>query len=721
VISTLLLTSLFAISVGCARTKAEPPKLIAGPSKPEDVKIVRDDFGTPHIYSKTDEGVSFGLGYAQAEDRLEEMMKNYRRAEGTMAEAFGPAYVREDFISRLFRHREVSESRYSQLSPKTRACMEAFIAGVKEFMKQHPEQVPSWAPELHPWQVVALSRYIISGWPLGDAFEDLDRGGIHPDPLPYRGSNEWLISAKRSAEGVPIALIDPHLSWYDQFRFYECRLYGDTIKISGMGIVGASLPALGHSQWCSIAMTTGSGDTADVFEETINPENPMQYQDDGKWMDVKVRHEKLRVKKGENEFETHDIDMAYTHHGPIVAKKDNKAYSIANPYMESVGLPDQGYAMMTAHNLPEMKKALSQLELMGQNVMIATVDGDIYYQRTGKVPIRPAGVDPSKPIPGNVSANDWKGIHKAEELVQIANPAQGYMQNCNASPFAMMKDSPLRLKNYPAEIYGTEENPPHQRAAQVLELLASSDKVTVEQAMDIATNCTVFGAEKWQARLKSAASKKPIDAAKNPDAQKMFDLISNWDRQSKAGSTGAVAYEYWKRSIPEKAREGEDIGADPPASLTDDEVLAALDAGAKRLRAEHGSLDIPYGKIYRCGRREADGTYVRTFPVSGGNPEGGMATPRAVNFHKDASGVFVGQGGQTSTQVVLLTKPPKSWTALPMGESDHKESGHWDDQAEKLFSHGQMKSTYFMDEEGLRPHIASTTVVTFHPADAPKP
>ncbi len=696
-------------SAACAR-QAEIAK---APEAPEDVIIIRDDFGTPHIHAKTDEGASFGLGYSEAEDRLEELLKNYRRAEGTMAEAFGKDHVREDYLSRLWRHREVSEANYSKLTLKTRRCIEAYIAGVKEFMKQHPEQVPAWAQPVQPWQVVALGRYIIWGWPLGDAFEDLERGGIEPDPLPYRGSNEWLIAPQRTAEGAVIALIDPHLSWYDQFRFYECRLYGEKLKISGMGILGASLPALGHSQWCSIAMTTGSGDTADVFEETVNPDNPLQYQVDGKWLDMKVKHEKIRVKKGEKEYDELQVDMAYTNHGPIVARKGGKAYAIAIPYSESVGLPDQVYDMMTAKNLGEMQEALAELELMGQNVMIGTVDGDIYYQRTGKVPIRGKGVDPTKPIPGNISANDWKGVHKPEELVQVKNPPQGYMQNCNVSPFAMMKNSPLRLKDYPAYVYGAEETPPHQRAAMVVELLDAGNKVTVDQAIDIAINYGVFGAEKWQEQLKAAVEKKPIDPKEHADAQKLYSLIMNWDRQSGPGSTGAVAYKYWKDAIPEKARAGDGMGAPPPESLTDEEMIAALDAAAKNLRTEHGSLDIPYGKIYRCGRREADGSYARTFPVGGGNPGDGMATPRAIGFRKDASGAYVGQGGQTSTQIVLLTKPPKSWTVLPLGESDHKESGHWDDQAEKLFSHGQMKPTYFMDEIGLREHIASTSVITF--------
>ncbi len=689
--------------------------VVQSPMGRHEVKIIRDDFGTPHIFAKTDEAAAFGLGYAQAEDRLEELLKNYRRAEGTLSEVVGKSAFREDFIMRMFRHREVSESKYMEISEKSRRSIEAFQEGVKLFMKEHPEHVPSWAQEIHPWNVVALSRYIIWGWPLGDAFEDLGRGGIPPDPMPYRGSNEWLVAPDRTESGAVMALVDPHLSWYDQFRFYESRIYGDTVKVSGVGILGASLPSLGHSQWCSIAMTTGSGDTADVFEETINPNNPNQYEVDGQWRDMTIRTETFKVKK-EGGFEEVKVDIQYTHHGPIVAHKSGKGYAMAIPYMESVGSVDQIYAMMTARNLNEMKKALSRLELMGQNVMVGTVDGDIYYQRTGKVPIRPAGVDPSKPIPGNKSANDWKGIHKAEELVQCLNPPQGYMQNCNISPFAMIKNSPMRLKDYPAYVYGMGEDPPHQRAAMVLEVLDASKKMSVEDGLALAMNVQIFNADKWQARLKKAYKTARSYLGGDANAEKLYQAIIAWDGKSTPDSVGAAAYKYWKASLPAEAKKGERNGDPPPDTLTSAqavEAIGAVKAGAEKMIKDFGSVDTTYGEIYRCGRIGADGKYARTYPVGGGNPGDGMATPRAINFVKAPDGTYVGRGGQTSTQVILMTKPPKSWTVLPLGESDQPDSKHWDDQAEKLFSHGKMKPTYFMDAKGLEAHTESVKVLEY--------
>ena len=89
-----------------------------------------------------------------------------------------------------------------------------------------------------------------------------------------------------------------------------------------------------------------------------------------------------------------------------------------------------------------------------------------------------------------------------------------------------------------------------------------------------------------------------------------------------------------------------------------------------------------------------------------------MATPRAIGFSK-AGQEMVGRCGQTSTQIMILTKPPQSYMVIPPGESDHPESGHYEDQAEKLFSHGRAKSTYFLDRKGLEKHVTARKSLIF--------
>jgi acyl-homoserine-lactone acylase len=672
-----------------------------------EATILRDEYGIPHIFAPTLEAAAFAVGYAQAEDRLEELLKNYRRASGTMAEAFGPEHFRDDLNERVWLHAEISRLNYAKVSPKLRAVIEAFQKGIKLFMKEHPEQVPAWAQAIQPWDVIALSRHVIWGWPLGEAISDLHRAGIEVAPPAYRGSNEMLIAPTRTAMNAAIAVIDPHLGWYGEFRFYEVRIYAGEFNVSGASILGAPMPGLGHNAYCSVAMTTGGPDTSDVYEEEINPDNPRQYRYDGQWRNMIVRTEKVGV-KSEGATTWREVEIEETHHGPIVARRDGKAYAVAIPYREEVGMSDQIYEMMQSRNLEEMKSALAHLQLMAQNVMVATVQGDIYYVRNGRVPMRAPGVNPSLPVPGNTSATEWRGLHPFADLVQITNPPSGWMQNCNVSPFAMIKESPLvpeKHSKYPY-LYNADRTPGHQRAAMMNDLLEAADKVTLEQAVDIAFSPQVWHAEQWQASVAKARKNVP-EADRSGDVAEMLRTIEAWNRRSDADSIGALAFFAFKQSFDAEIAKH----VEPPSDLTDEQVIAALRKGGAWLRATFGSLNTTFGQYFRVGRDGGD----QTWPVGGGSlRDVGMASPRAISFSPILAGKqMIGRGGQTSTQIVVLTNPPQSFAVIPLGNSDHKESGHWDDQAEKLFSKSKAAPTYFMNRAELTKHVTSRKTLKY--------
>ena len=111
-------------------------------------------------------------------------------------------------------------------------------------------------------------------------------------------------------------------------------------------------------------------------------------------------------------------------------------------------------------------------------------------------------------MPGATGECEWQGIHQFEDLVQITNPPQGYMQNCNVSPFAMMKDSPLVPEKWAEHpyLYNDGRRPAHQRAAMMVDLLDAAHDVTPEQMIGIAFNPQVWHAELWQERIAQSRS-----------------------------------------------------------------------------------------------------------------------------------------------------------------------------------------------------------------------
>lgn len=90
-----------------------------------------------------------------------------------------------------------------------------------------------------------------------------------------------------------------------------------------------------------------------------------------------------------------------------------------------------------------------------------------------------------------------------------------------------------------------------------------------------------------------------------------------------------------------------------------------------------------------------------------------MATLRAIGLGQPRPDFTRwGQSGQTSTQVVLLTKPRQSWTQPPIGQSNHSESPFYRDQAEKLFSPAKMKPTWYQKSELLQ-HVAGRSEMKY--------
>jgi acyl-homoserine lactone acylase PvdQ len=234
------------------------------------------------------------------------------------------------------------------------------------------------------------------------------------------------------------------------------------------------------------------------------------------------------------------------------------------------------------------------------------------------------------------------------------------------------------------------------------ELLDSAHNVTVESATDIAFSSQVYHAQLWQERMKSAWA-KASSADQPADAAEVYGLIQQWNRRSDADSEGALAFYAFKKGLDEEITRS----VEPPSDLGDKEIFLALGKAAGWLKTNFGSLHVAFGKNFRVGREGGE----RTYPVGGGSVgEAGMATPRAISFNK-AGKEMVGRGGQTSTQIVIMSDPPESYTIVPLGVSDHKESGHWDDQAEKLFSKSKATPTYFMNRKELLKHVTATKIL----------
>jgi acyl-homoserine lactone acylase PvdQ len=694
--------------------------------------VYRDTWGVPHIYAPTIDAGLYAQGWAQAQDRPRQLLENFKRALGEAAEFAGPEMVPFDMVSHLWDHYGTAQRHIDRIRPEVRGHIRAFARGMQDYYAAHPDDVPDWwgDRQIDEYLIVAFGRLFLYAWSIEQVFADLRRAGIDPGFADYHhGSNQWAVAPSRSAEGAAILLVDPHLSWWGLSRFWEFRIHAGGLHGSGFTLPGSPYIGLGHTNHLSWAMTTGGPDTADIYELELHPGDPTRYRYDDGWGDLTRRKFAIRVKGvGERSLEVWD-----SHLGPVIARKEGKAYAARTAYADSVGIAEAWFDLNMASDQEGAVRATSTLQLFPQNLMVADTSGNIYYQRTGRVPRRPDGFDWSRPVDGSTSATEWKGFHPVEELVQVLNPPTGYMQNCNIPPDAMYPGSPLGLDRYPDYLYGDLIYGPrsgwtNQRGARAVELLSSDDSVTREEAIGYALDVHPYGADGWQRALRRADRGHAPGARSDRDYAAGLEGLLAWDGEMRRDSTGALKYYYWRSQLLGVA--GDEAAASLEGSidfllgplgvargetkLSPEQlrILAGAVAPAMRhLRADHGSLDAVWGDKFRVGR---DG---KSWPVGGGSlREIGMRTLRSVGYGAErADHTRWGESGQTSTQVVVLSSPPRSWTYVPIGQSDRPTSPHYRDQAEHLFSERRLKSSWWQPAE-LAPHIASRTVLPGAPS-----
>ncbi|MCC6794993.1 MAG: penicillin acylase family protein [Candidatus Hydrogenedentes bacterium] len=670
------------------------------PASGKQVTIYRDKWGVPHIYSETDAGAAFGLGYAQAEDRLSDIYANGRIATGTAAEAFGEGELRTDFAMRLVQNTEMAQQSYQNAPDYLKELADSFVAGVNAYVSKHPDKKPEWAIDFQPWHCSAIGRAMIMKWPLGTVFDDLDNKKKHE---PVGRSNEWAISPKRTATGGAILLTDPHVGWDGIQVFYEARVHGDKLHMNGFFLVGSPMLGFGHSNNVGWAPTTGGPDTSDVFEVKVDMSSLIKpkYELDGQWHEFKTSTMSVAVKGGtpktQPRLETHfgvvfDMDL-----------ENQIAYVGASPYFSDAGLFEQTYRMLLAKNTDEFYEAVGIRSLMEQNIMFADTSGNIQYVRNGRTPIRKPDLDWDAPVPASAETL-WKDIHPIADLVQIKNPEQGYMQNCNISPDNMMKNSPLTADKYPNYIYNVSWDTNNPRSKRIIELLDGDNSVTEEEAIAYAVDVYDFLAKPWQEALAGAIETAGAEKMKDESFAKAVKNIQEWNGEFLADSVATVVYKTWRRNCDKESFLQSIVDG---KTLTMDEkivLVAKLAAAVDEVKTKYGSVEVPWGEVYRVGR---SGRY---FPAPGadfgGSTDGINMTETLLDVRssedKDNPGKYIGDNGSQTTMLMLFREDGiESYTLCPWGQSGDPASKHYVDQAEQLYGKRQMKPTWWKKEELL--------------------
>jgi len=343
------------------------------------------------------------------------------------------------------------------------------------------------------------------------------------------GSNNWVISGKKTASGKPLMANDPHRSLQVPSLRYWCHLVAP-----GWNVIGGGEPALpglsiGHNQYGAWGLTIFKIDQEDLFVYDINPKNKNQYKYKKAWENMEIFKTKIPV-KGKANF---NADLKYTIHGPVIYEDtiNHKAYAIKASWLEIGTAPYLASLRMDqAKNWDEFREACSYSGTPPENMVWADTEGNIGWQAVGFAPQR-IGYDGSMPIPGD-GRFDWeKDFMPIRSLPHIKNPESGFFASANQN------NVPAGYKNHIGFVWTAD-----YRFNRITEVLESNNNITIEDIKNF----------NWMSCLCLARELVPLFKNIKSSDKKLKQAINtllDWDYILNKESIAAGIYAQWENVL----------------------------------------------------------------------------------------------------------------------------------------------------------------------------
>lgn len=717
-ITTILAACSTTDSPSVAPSTSEAQSVSPISAKTYDVKILRDTWGVPHVYGKTDADVAYGLAYAHCEDdfkTIEDTMIATRSLGGSVN---GPDAAAIDFIVHLLGVWDDVNAKYeTDLSPEVRALCEAYAAGVNLYAEEHPELLQ--LPDIYP----VTGKDIVAGFVFkAPFFYGLDgqvlqlfgnerrsavatkqaAADIHEDgldlsyktafantrdfltkQLPY-GSNTFSVSPKRSADGSTFLNVNSHQPYEGPVAWYEAHLHSE----EGWNMVGGLFPGMpvighGHNPDLGWAMTVNSPDLVDIYVLEINPDNPDQYKYDGEWLDFEIKTVTLQVKINPDSDLKMNVrrEVIRSVHGPVL-RQDHGTYAIRYAGMGNIQQVEQWYRMNKSTNRDEFMAAMKIQGIASLNVGYADKSGNIMYIYNARLPMRKPGYNYELYLPGNTSDTNWDSYLPFEELPMVINPESGFTQNTNDTPFntTVGPEDPEEGDFDPN--FGIETNMTN-RGLRAMELLGGDESITKEEFYRYKFDMK-YSNNSVMAKFLAAIEQLPPQDDKL--VAEAINIINGWDMSTHPESRGAAIA---VMSVVPLVRGS---GALPDNAV----LIESLKKSAQLLVSIHGRIDVAWSEVNRIIRGDVN-------IGVGGGPDILHAVYGGLN---EETAQFKGRAGDC---YVLLV----DWDAdgSVSSESVHQygsatldaSSPHYADQA-PLFVKRQLKPVW-MDEAEIRQHL----------------
>ena len=693
-----------------------------------NTEIIRDDFGVPHIYGKTDADAVFGLLYAQCEDDFNRVERNYIWAIGRLAEVEGEASLYSDLRANLYMTKEEAIENYNN-SPKwlQELCV-AFADGVNYYLKTHPEVKPKLLTHFEPWMPMYFSEGSIGGdiervstKKMKDFYgKDTDKslavneGLIRLKDDEPRGSNGFAISGDLTKSGDAMLLINPHTSFF--FRGEVHMVSEEGLNAYGAVTWGQFFVYQGFNEKTGWMHTSTGTDIIDEFEEVIvkdNAKTSYKYGDELRPVDsVEVS---LNYKSTDG-IKNKTFMMYRTHHGPITHANDDKWVSTALMWSPIKAL-EQSFTRTKKSNHKEFYDMMDIRTNSSNNTVYADADGTIAYYHGNYIPKRNEKFDYTKPVDGSNPETDWDGLHELKDNILVLNPPNGWIQNCNSTPFTSAAENSPKKEDYPIYMSSYPEN---FRGMHAIPLLKKADDLTLETLLDLAYDSYLPGADLLISGLIEAANNSEV---KTQEARDAISLLKAWNFRVSVNSVEMTLANFYLQAYFYSGKIPTMTGNKRISRLgrfeymsktsTPEERLAIFQMALDNLRNDFGSWKTPWGEFNRYQRN--DGEIFQEFddtkpslPVGMASGSWGALASFGTRFGKDTKRQY-GTSGNSFVAVVEFGDKVKAKSMLAGGQSSDPNSPHFDDQAQR-YADGKFKDVAFYRED-----VEKRAEKTYHP------
>lgn len=681
----------------------------------KQIEIIRDNWGIPHIYGKTDADAVFGMLYAQCEDDFARLERNYLDATGQMAAAFGEQYLYQDLRARMFLDSLEAKVHFEASPEWLKKLCYAFADGINYYLYTHPDVKPDLITKFQPWMPFTFSEGSIGGDITSislqgiEAFYANDKTSFIDTRRPLEeaptGSNGFAVAPSKSLSGNALFLINPHTSFYFRSELHVNSEEG--LKAYGASTWGQFFIYQGFNEYCGWMHTSSKADVIDDYQETVEQRNNKYFYKYGnEWRPVTEKKVVLSFKTAtglkEKAFTTYR-----THHGPIIRSEGDKwiAVSLMERPLDAL---QQSYLRTKSKGYKDFKKTMNIRTNSSNNTVFADSKGNIAYWHGNFMPKRNPAYDYNGLIDGSNPMTDWNGLHKTREMIHVKNPATGWIQNCNATPFTVSGSASPKKEDFPVYMAPDLEN---FRGINAVRVLSREQKFTLDKLVAAANDPYLAAFKKLIPDLVKAYNESGNRS--DTELREAIEMLKSWNMEYGEASIPTTLAIVWGETML-SVLQSVDFNKRKPFELFDDQIISlissedkvkALKTAMQEIQSDFGTWKKPWGEINRFQRLtgKIEETYnddLPSIPVGFTSSTWGSLAAFRTSNHSNTNKRY-GISGNSFVAVVEFGKKLVARTVVSGGQGSVPGTRHFVDQAE-MFCKGAFKTAYYYKEDVLK-------------------